>query len=146
MKFNEAIKREIIMDNYQHPSCHGLKDDPSYLKIHLASESCIDDIHLQLKIENNLVVDGLFDGEACAISTSSTSIILKLVIGKTLGEAKKIIEEYTKMVSGEVYDDELLEEANAFDTLYKQANRIKCGLIGVQGVLSLITESETKDE
>lgn len=146
MKFTEAIKREIIMDNYQHPSHHGLKGDDTYLHKHMASESCIDDIHLQLKVENGMVVDGYFDGEACAISTSSTSIILKMVVGKTIDEANYIINEYTKMIDGKEYDEELLEEANAFNSLFKQANRIKCGLIGVEGIQALIEESESNNE
>ena len=38
------------------------------------------------------------------------------------------------------FDAELLEEANAFDTLSKQANRIKCGTIGVKAMDELIDE------
>ncbi|MFI3284777.1 MAG: SUF system NifU family Fe-S cluster assembly protein [Erysipelotrichaceae bacterium] len=146
MKFDENIKREIILDHYQHPTHHGLCNREDYLRIHMASESCIDDIHVELKIENDVIVDGKFDGVACAISTSSTSIMLDLVIGKTCQQALEIINAYTLMVNGKEYDDELLEEANAFDTLHKQANRIKCGLIGIQGIQGLIKESESADE
>lgn len=146
MKFDEAIKREIIMDNYQRPAHHGLIEDASYLKIHMASESCIDDLHIQLKVVDHKIVDGRFDGVACAISTSSTSMMLKLIMGKSVEEAKHLINEYTKMVQGEAYESDELEEANALDTLYKQANRIKCGLIGVQGVMSLIQESEAQND
>ena len=40
------------------------------------------------------------------------------------------------------YDPDLLEEANAFDTLYKQANRIKCGTIGIRAMEELIRNYE----
>ena len=42
------------------------------------------------------------------------------------------------MINEDEYDSELLEEANAFDTLSKQANRIKCGTIGIKAMEELI--------
>ena len=44
--------------------------------------------------ENNIVKDVKFDGEACAISTSATSIMIKLLVGKTITEAKELINNY----------------------------------------------------
>ena len=44
------------------------------------------------------------------------------------------------MLDEKEYDEDKLEEANAFDTLSKQANRINCGLIGVKGFKEVIEE------
>ena len=44
-------------------------------------------------------------------------------VGKTLSEAKSIINEYYAMIDEKPFNEELLDEANAFDTLYQQANR-----------------------
>ena len=44
------------------------------------SETCIDNIDIQAKIENGVIEDIRFDGEACAICTSSTSIMTELLI------------------------------------------------------------------
>ena len=72
------IKRTIILDNYENPYNKGLTNDSSYVKVNANNESCIDNFDLEIKIKDNKIVDMHFDGEGCAISTSSTSIMLKL--------------------------------------------------------------------
>ena len=136
------ILRQIIMDHYEYPHHHKLVADPAYLNTHMASESCIDDIHVQAKIEDGIIKDINFDGKACTISTASTSIMADLVLGKSVDEAKKIMEAYYAMIDGKEYDEELLEEAVALQGVSKQANRIKCATIGWHGLEQLIRESE----
>ena len=58
------ILRQIIMDHYEYPHHHKLVADPAYLNTHMASESCIDDIHVQAKIEDGIIKDVNFDGKA----------------------------------------------------------------------------------
>ena len=87
---DQEFRRSIILENYQNPMNRGLIDDDSYIKVNTNNESCIDEIDLMVKIENGKIVDARFDGEACAICTSSTSIMIKEIIGKTLEEAKDI--------------------------------------------------------
>ena len=94
---DKESKREIILDNYQHPTNRGLKEDKSYIKANIRSDSCIDNIDLMMKIEDGKVVDACFDGEACAICTSATSIIVKSLIGKSVEEAKEIISNYQNL-------------------------------------------------
>ena len=81
------IKREIIMDHYENPRNKGLVDDPRYLKINMNSESCIDDIDIQILVENNIIKDFRFDGVGCTISTASTSILSELVINESVEKA-----------------------------------------------------------
>ncbi|MBQ6653906.1 MAG: SUF system NifU family Fe-S cluster assembly protein [Erysipelotrichaceae bacterium] len=136
------ILREIIMDHYEYPRNHSLVEDGKYHKIHMASESCIDDIHVQADIEDGIVKDVRFDGVACTISTASTSIMTQLVKGKTVEEARVIIENYFNMIDGQPYDEELLDEAVCMKNVGKQANRIKCATIGWNGLKQLLEEGE----
>jgi len=137
----DDIKRAILLDHYQNPHNKGLVDDDSYLKIHNASESCIDDITVQMKIEDNIIKDVRFDGVGCTICFASTSIVSDLIKGKSREEGLHIIQQYYNMIDEKEYDEDLLEEANAFDTLSKQANRIKCGTIGIHAMEDLIKKS-----
>lgn len=142
---NELLKdpnvlRQIIMDHYQYPLNHGLIE--GYPEIHMASASCIDDLKVQVKIANGIVEDVRFDGVACTISTSSTSIMSDLIKGQTVQQAKIIIEEYEKMINQQPYDVDLLAEAYALHTVYKQANRINCATIGIKGMKELLTNHE----
>ncbi len=143
---NPMILRQIIMDHYEYPHNHKLSDDPAYGSVHMASESCIDDITVQALIQEGKVADVRFDGVACTISTASTSIMTELLIGKTLDEAKVIIDNYNKMINMEEFDHGMLEEAVAFHNVGKQANRIKCATIGWKAIFQLIEESEAKHD
>lgn len=138
------ILRSIIMDHYEYPRNHEIKEEEGYVQKHMASESCIDDIYVQSKIKDGIIEDVRFDGEACTISTSSTSIMSELLQGKSIAEAKEIIDNYYRMIDGKTYDEELLQEAVAFHNVGKQANRIKCATIGWKAMEELIAESEAK--
>jgi len=123
------IKREIMVDNYQNPVNKKTINDKSFIKIHSKSESCIDDINLYVKIKDNKIIDLYFDGEACVISTSATSIMINKIIGKTIEEALIIIENYYNMINEKDYNKELLGELNVYDEISKQPNRIKCATL-----------------
>ena len=138
------VLRQVIMDHYEYPRNHSLVEDEKYLTKHMASESCIDDIHVQAYIENGMIKDIRFDGVACTIATSSTSIMSELMIGKTLEEARLINDEYRKMIDKKEYDEDMLEEAVAFQNVGNQANRIHCATIGWDAIVSLMDESEGK--
>lgn len=140
----EDIKRAILLDHYQSPHNRGLVDDNRYISIHNASESCIDDITVQMLIKDNVIEDVRFDGKGCTICIASCSIMSDLLKNKNLEEGLNIINNYYQMVNEGEFDIDLLEEANAFDTLYKQANRIKCGTIGIHAMEDLIREKYGK--
>ena len=128
------LKRSIILEHYQHPKNRGLTNDNRYLKSNTNSESCIDNLDFMMKIEDDKVVDIKFDGEACAISTSATSIMIRTLIGKSLDEAIKILDNYRKMINEEEYDETLLGELMVYDDICKQPNRKGCALIPVRAI------------
>lgn len=141
-KDNPELIREVIMDHYEYPRNKGLKNDSSYVKVNLDSESCIDNIDLEVKIEDGVIKDICFDGVACTISTASTSIMSELLKDKSVDEAKVIIDNYLSMLHGESYDEEVLEEANAFVNTSKQANRIKCATLSWNGLKEIIDKNK----
>ena len=134
------LKRSILLDHYQNPRNHALVDAKGYKLIHKSSSSCIDDLTIQVAMEGDIVKDIRFDGVGCTISVASTSIFSELLINKSREEALYIIDQYLKMLKEESYDETVLEEANAFETLSAQANRIKCGLIGVEAMREMIAD------
>ena len=134
--------REIIMDHYQNPRNRGLVNDDSYKKVNMNSETCIDNLDIQVKFDGDKIADVRYDGEACAICTSSTSIMSELVIGKTKEEAQEIIDNYMNMIYEKDYDEDILEEAIAFKNTHKQANRIKFATLGWNGLIKIMEESE----
>ena len=135
---DEEVKREIILEHYQNPLNKGLIEDDSYIHVNMNNESCIDEINLMVKVENDKIVDIKFDGEACAISTSATSIMIETLLGKTIEEVEKIYESYTNMLDGEEYDSDILGSAVVYDDVSKQPSRIKCALLPWWGIKKIL--------
>ncbi len=133
-----ALRREIMLDNYEHPMNRGLVDDDSYIKINTNNESCIDNLDIMYKIEDGKLVDIRFDGEACAISTSATSIMIKSLVGKTKDEIIRIVENYENMIDEKEYDSNLLGELIVYNEIYRQPNRKKCALLPFESVKKII--------
>ena len=139
------LKREIIMDNYQDPMNRGLIDDDSYIKTNTNSESCIDNLDFMMKIEDGIVKDIRFDGEACAISTSATSIMIRSLIGKTVDEVREILLNYTNMIQEKDFDMDVLGELGVYDDIAKQPSRKNCALMpstAIYKMLNLLDEKK----
>ena len=135
---DKELRREIILDNYQNPTNRGLLNSSYYLKENTNNESCIDNLDIELKVENDVITDIRFDGEACAISTSATSIMIKTLIGKTTTEARKILQNYDNMIEEKEYDKEVLGELIVYDEIYKQPNRKKCALLPRDAIVKML--------
>jgi nitrogen fixation protein NifU and related proteins len=140
------ILRQIIMDHYQYPRNKRTCEHEKCKTVHMATESCIDDIQVQAVIEDGVIKDICFDGIACTISTASTSILTDLMKHKTVEEAKKIIQLYFDMIDLKEVDYDPLEEAIAFKNVGKQANRIKCATIGWSAFKQIVEESEEEND
>ena len=136
------LKRTIILEHYQNPKNKGLIKDDSYKYINMNNESCIDEINLMVKIEDGIIKDIRFDGEACAICTSATSVMISTLIGKSVSDAKEILRNYEYMIDEKDYNEELLEEASIYSDIAKQPNRKKCALLAWWGIKKVIGENK----
>lgn len=134
------MKRTIILEHYQNPKNKGLIDDNSYSYVNMNNESCIDEINLMVKIKNDIIEDIRFDGEACAICTSATSVMIETLIGKTVKEAKEILKNYEYMLDEKDYDEKILESAIIYNDIAKQPNRKKCALLSWWGIKKILKE------
>ncbi|MBQ7137116.1 MAG: SUF system NifU family Fe-S cluster assembly protein [Bacilli bacterium] len=138
---DEKLKRDIILDNYQNPTNRGLVDTQGYIRVNTRNSSCVDNIDVMAKLENGIFIDIRFDGEACAISTSATSIMIKTLIGKNIEEVKYIIDNYEKMINEEPYDKDLLGELVVYDTISKQPSRKKCAALPFESIKKIIEQA-----
>lgn len=139
---DKDIKRSIILDNYQNPNNKRVSGT-DYIKINTRNVSCIDNLDIYLKIENDIIKDVSFEGEACVISISSTNILSNLLIGKTKEEGIYLIDNYLKMINEEDYDREVLGELLAFDDTSRQPSRIKCATLSANGIKKFLEEDHS---
>lgn len=138
MNMDSNLKRNIILENYQNPQNKGLISDNTYLFSNTNNESCIDEVNLMVKIENDKIIDIRFDGESCAICTSSTSIMIKTLMGKTIKEAKEIYQNFENMIEGKNYDEKKIGDAIVYSDIAKQPSRKKCALLPWWGMKKII--------
>ena len=143
---DNELRREIIMDNYMYPYN---KEVPSYketfIKVNSNNESCIDNIDIYLKIEDDTIKKIYFDGEACAISTSATSVMIKLLENKKISEVLKLCAAYETMIEDGT-TDENLSEALAYNEIYKQQNRKHCAMLPWLGLKKALEKYESSLE
>lgn len=143
---NPELKRSIILDHYENPRNKELVDDDSYIYLNMNNTSCIDEVNVQVKIgDNGIIEDIRFDGEACAMCTSSASIMTETLIGKNIEEVKKILTNCNNMIDEKEYDADILEQAIVYDDVYKQPNRKKCVLLPWWGVEKALEEYSKKN-
>lgn len=145
ISINPQMMREIIMDHYNNPLHKNVPQNlEGYKKIRMDSDSCIDDITIYIKIEDDKIADACFEGVACTISTSSTDILCDLIIGKSVKDALYIVEQYKNMIYEKDFDDSVLDELIVFINTHKQAARIKCATLGPSGVEDIINGKDDK--
>ena len=139
------MKRSIILDNYQDTSNRMIPEDThDYIKINSNNVSCIDNIDIYVKLEGDKITDIKYYGEACVIAMSSSSILCKMLIGKTIEEAKKILDNYFRMIEEDEYDKEILGEAQVYDDIYKQPARKTCATLFARGIGKMFNEENSE--
>ena len=99
---NELLKelyQEIILDHGREPRNFG--ECENYNKSADGHNPlCGDKVHVYLKLDKRKKVEGLtFEGEGCAISLASASIMTELVKGKYFDEVKEIMNAFLDMIT-----------------------------------------------
>ena len=94
----KELYQEIILDHGKNPrnkgKCEGFTNDA---KAH--NPLCGDKVHIYLKLNKDKQIENLsFEGEGCAISLASASILTETVKGKDLSLIKKISEDFLNMI------------------------------------------------
>ena len=94
----KELYQEIILDHGKNPRNVGkFENFNKDAKGH--NPLCGDKVHLFLKLDENKKINDIsFEGEGCAISMASASIMTDLIKGKSDNEAKEIIEDFLGMI------------------------------------------------
>ncbi|HEY8406086.1 MAG TPA: SUF system NifU family Fe-S cluster assembly protein [Acholeplasma sp.] len=124
------LYREVIMDHYKYPRNRGLVNDDSYLTVHLNNPTCGDDMIVQLKVSDGMIIDLKHQGTGCSICCSSASVASETLMGKSVSEALLIINDFYNLIMAKPYDEKLLYgDALAYTTVHQFPARIKCATL-----------------
>ena len=128
---NRSFYNEILTEHNMHPDFkHDIPD--ADIVLDGVNPSCGDEIQLKLKTDGDIITDGAFVGDGCAISQASADIMLGMVIGCKKEDALKKSDIFMRMIRGEATEEEIesLEEASALRDISHMPARVKCAMLG----------------
>lgn len=127
----KALYNQIIVENSRAPqNRHKVENATAVLEG--VNPSCGDDIALELKIVEGVIKDAGFTGSGCAISQASASMMIDLILGKSVEEAKELLQTFLGMVKGEITNEsqlESLDDSIAFQGISHMPGRVKCAVL-----------------
>ena len=96
----EDLYREIILDHYRNPRNRGELDVPPARRVEGFNPLCGDEVVVYLDLDGGgTVTDIKIAGQGCSISQSSASMMSAAVKGKSVDEARKLIQAFKAMMS-----------------------------------------------
>ena len=106
--YNESLTEHNVHPYHKHTL------EGANMALEGVNPSCGDDIVLLLKVEDDKIVDGAFQGDGCAVSQASADMMLDLIIGKSKDEALRLADIFLRMIQGKASEEELdeLEESS----------------------------------
>ena len=144
----KELYQEIILEHGKNPRNVG-KTENFNKDARGHNPLCGDKVHVYLKLdENKKVVDISFEGEGCAISMASASIMTDLVKGKEEKEVKEIVEDFLEMIKEKSQlDSKNLEEDEktklmCLSGVKQYPMRVKCATLSWHTLTSAIDNTQ----
>ena len=135
----KTFYNEVVTDHNMHPLHKHPIENPD-IEMEGVNPSCGDEITVQLKVQDGIISDGSFIGDGCAISQASADIMIDMVIGKPVEEARHLADLFLRMIKGEASPEEIEElgEAGALSDISHMPARVKCAVLGWHTVDEMI--------
>jgi nitrogen fixation protein NifU and related proteins len=121
------LYRDVILDHNRVPRNFGAVADPS-ARVEGFNPLCGDRLVLTLSLQDDRIADIRFEGQGCAISTASASLMTEAVKGKSRAEAMGIFERVHRLLTDDAApaDDAALGKLAALSGVREFPARVKC--------------------
>jgi len=124
----QDLYQQVIMDHAKRPrNFHKMEGATRVMEGR--NPLCGDHLVLYLKLEEGMVADVSFEGDGCAISKASTSMMTEALKGKSQAEAERLFNEFMEMVSEGVPKLDTLGKLGVFSGVNKFPARVKCAML-----------------
>lgn len=127
MSLLESLYQGVILEHYKRPHHHGVLPEANVVEEGV-NTSCGDEIRLQLRVQDGVVADVRFDGEGCAISQASASMMTDAIVGRSVADAVRTSERFKAMIQGEPPAPEL-GDLVLLQGVSKLHARVKCATL-----------------
>lgn len=106
---------------------------------------CGDEVSLDLTVDaDGRISDVGFQGQGCAISKASVSMMTAAIKGKTVSEARELFERFHALVMGEPADEKALGKLMAFKGVAAYPMRVKCATMGWHVMMEALDQNQEK--
>jgi nitrogen fixation NifU-like protein len=122
------LYQEVILDHSRKPRNYRAMPDADR---HAEGNNplCGDHFTVYLKLENGTIKEATFEGDGCAISKASASMMTDYLKGKKIDEARGHFDKYQEMVMTGAGDEEVMGKLCAFAGVHKFPMRVKCAIL-----------------
>ena len=138
----KQLYQDIILEHGKSPrnlgKCEGYNHDAKGY-----NPLCGDKVHVYLKLDGRKKIEGLtFEGEGCAISLASASIMTELVKGKSSEETKDIMNAFLNMIKNtseiqsNYLDDDQKTKLMSLSGVKQFPMRVKCATLSWHTLVS----------
>ena len=144
----ERIYQQTILDYNNRKDLKKELDDPTYIE-RGHNPNCGDDLTLEVRLsEDKIIEDASFLGNGCAISTASTAMLIDMIKGKSLENAKEKVELYFKMMKQDekltADETKKLGDAVLMEYVAKMPARVKCATLSWHSMKVIVDKEENK--
>jgi nitrogen fixation NifU-like protein len=136
----KELYQQVILDHNKSPR--------NFRKMENASSQaegynplCGDHIDVYVLVEDDIVKDVSFNGEGCAISKASASVMTSMLKGKSKEEAEKLFNKFHDLVTGKLGDDMDVDELGklaVFAGVQEFPIRVKCASLAWHTLMSAL--------
>ncbi len=140
----KKLYKQTILDHNRNPRNYGTPETFTH-KAEGLNAICGDQVFVYLTIENDVIEVVHFDGESCAISTASSSLMTEFIQGKTVEQAQSLFKDFCLLMDRKkgIESIESLEGVNALAGVKSFPARIKSATLCWHAMNAAIIGEET---
>ena len=139
-----ALYQEIILDHYKRPRNRG-RLTPADRDAEGFNPLCGDKVRLTLRLGGDETLDEVaFEGEGCAISTASASLLTEAIRGKTVEEARRLSASFRDLLRGDAdpLESPELGKLAALAGVRGYPMRVKCATLAWHTLQAALDEAQ----
>jgi nitrogen fixation NifU-like protein len=122
-----SLYQDLILDHNRSPRNFRVMDQPDR-SAEGYNPTCGDQLTLWLKLDGERIADASFQGNGCAVSRASASLMTGAIKGKTRAEALEMLDGFQRLITGAGSADRsaLPAKLSAFAGVADHPSRVKC--------------------
>ncbi len=143
---NDELYQQVILEHNKRPK-NFLKLDSWTHSAEGYNPLCGDHLNVYLRVSPQGVIEEVsFEGDGCAISKASGSMMTVALKGKTVDQARALFNEFHRLLTKELdpeKDQNILGKLNVFSGIWKYPSRVKCAVLAWRTMKGALDQEKT---